>query len=166
MKALRLLIVIGLLAVSTQLPAKGQAVPDLGLRDFSGQPAGLDKYVGKGKWVLVMFWGLNCPICERNKPDINAFHDAHKDKDAEVVGVVINGMESKAAIEKAIQRHPLTFPNYIAELGLMAMNFQIAAEEPFRGTPTYWLFNPKGELVAVNPGPIRKEALENFIATH
>ena len=166
MRMLKYWAALCLLGFSVQLLAKEQPVPDLGLRDFSGETVGLDRHVGKGKWVLVMFWGLNCPICERNKPEINAFHEAHKGKDAEVVGVVINGMENKAAIEQVLQRLPLTFPNYIAELGPMAMNFQIAAGEPFRGTPTYWLFNPEGELLAVNPGPIRKAALENFIATH
>ncbi len=152
-----------LLVLSFPLHANA-GVPDLALRDFDGKPASLEKHVGKGKWTLVMFWALKCPICERNKPDINAFAEQHDD--AEVVGVVIDGMAQKAAIEEKLKQSPLKFPNYIAELGLMAMNFEIAAQEPFRGTPTYWLFDPKGELVAVNPGPIRKEALENFIATH
>ncbi len=163
MQQMKYWLVLCLLALSFQLHAKTD-VPDLALRDFDGKPVSLDRHVGKGKWTLVMFWALKCPICERNKPDINAFAEQHKD--AEVVGIVIDGMEQKAAIERKLKESPLKFPNYIAELGLMAMNFEIAAQEPFRGTPTYWLFDPKGELVAVNPGPIRKEALENFIATH
>ncbi len=141
-------------------------VPDLGLRDFDGKPVSLDRYVGNGKWTLVMFWGLNCPICERNKPEIVSFYNRHKGKDAQVVGVAINGMENREAIKALLKKSPTGFPNYIAELGLMAINYQIASEESFRGTPTYWLFSPKGELLAVNPGPVRAEALESYIASH
>ena len=144
----------------------GQAAPDLGLRDFNGKPVSLNSYVGKGKWTLVMFWALKCPICERNKPDIISFYKENKGKNAQVIGVVIDGMDKKKAIEAYLEKKPTGFPNYIAELGLMAINYQIAADETFRGTPTYWLFSPKGELLAVNPGPIRKEALEGYIASH
>lgn len=152
-----------LLILASNLTAFAADVPDLGLKTMDGKDIGLDQYVGKGKWTLVMFWGLNCPICEQNKPQISAFHSERKDSDAEVIGVVINGMEARPEIMAAIKNHPVSFPNYIAELPLMAVNFQIAAGEPFRGTPTYWLFDPKGELVAVNPGPVRKQALESFI---
>jgi len=166
MKAIKFWLALALLAASLPLGAVSQPVPDLALHDLNGKPASLEKHVGKGKWTLVMFWAVHCPICERNKPEINAFAEKHQGKDAEVVGIVIDGLEKKAEIEQKLKQHPLKFPNYVAELGLMAMNFEIAANEPFRGTPTYWLFNPQGELVAVNPGPIRAEALENFIATH
>lgn len=152
-----------LLVFSSIGSATAAEVPDLGLKTLDGQDIGLDKYVGKGKWTLVMFWGLNCPICERNKPQISAFDRERKNNDAEVIGVVINGMAAKPEIQAAINENPTSFPNYIAELPLMSVNFQIAAGEPFRGTPTYWLFDPKGELIAVNPGPVRKEALESFI---
>lgn len=156
--AISLLLTVG--ATGTALAVE---VPDLGLKTLDGSDIGLERYVGKGKWTLVMFWGLNCPICEQNKPQISAFHDERKSGDAEVIGVVINGMEAKPQILAAIDENPVSFPNYIAELPLLSVNFQIAAGEPFRGTPTYWLFDPKGELIAVNPGPIRKEALESFI---
>lgn len=65
-----------------------------------------------------------------------------------------------------MDRNPGSFPNYIAELGVLAMNFEIAAEEPFRGRPTYWFFSPDGELKAVNPGPVRGVALEDYMGSH
>lgn len=144
----------------------GQAAPDLGLRDFNGKPVSLNAYVGKGKWTLVMFWALKCPICERNKPAISSFYKENKGKNAQVIGVVIDGMDKKKEIEAYLAKNPTGFPNYVAELELMAINYQIASDETFRGTPTYWLFSPKGELLAVNPGPIRKKALEDYIASH
>lgn len=156
---------IGLILGLMTLVVWADEIPNLDLRTLSGGEAGLDQYVGKGKWVLVMFWATECPICERDKPGISAFHSKHKDKDAMVVGVAIDGMENIEAIKQNIETHKPGFPNLVAsDLGVMAMNYQIAAEEEFRGTPTYWFFSPEGELSGVNPGPVRLEALESFMA--
>ncbi|MGF1644868.1 MAG: peroxiredoxin family protein, partial [Thiotrichales bacterium] len=74
------------------------AAPDLDLRTLEGKAASLDDYVGKGKWTLVMFWATDCGICMREKPVMSDFHDAHKDKDAIVVGVAIDGMANVASV--------------------------------------------------------------------
>lgn len=153
------------LAVSmASVPVFAKA-PDLGLLTTSGAPASLDQWVGKGKWVLVMFWATNCAICEQNKPSIVEFHDKYKDKNAVVVGVAIDGMDKIEQIKEKMREIPANYTDLVAQdLGLMAANFQIAADEPFRGTPTYWFFSPKGELKAVNPGPVRLQALEDYMA--
>jgi len=154
-----------LLAISlASAPAFAKA-PDLGLLTTSGAPASLDRWVGKGKWVLVMFWATTCAICEQNKPSIIEFHNKHKNNDAVVVGVAIDGIDKIASIKEKMREIPASYTDLVAEdLGLMAANFQIAADEPFRGTPTYWFFSPKGELKAVNPGPVRLQALEDYMA--
>lgn len=136
------------------------------LKTMQGSDTKLDQWVGKGKWTLVMFWALDCPVCERNKPAIVEFHQKHKDGNAQVVGISIDGMDNAAEIQNKLNKEPLGFPNYVAELGLMAVNYQMAAEESFRGTPTYWFFSPDGELKAVNPGPVRLEALESYMARY
>lgn len=158
---LTLCLLVGLATFQVSL---AEEVPELGLKTLEGQPASLKEYVGKGKWTLVMFWATNCPICEQNKPQISAFHQEHADKDAEVVGIAIDGMAARDKIKAVLDQQPVSFPNYVGELALLAINFQIAAGEPLRGTPTYWFFNPQGELLAVNPGPVRKEAIEVYMA--
>lgn len=146
--------------------ASAEEPPDLELRTLAGEPVSLASHLNRGKWVLVMFWALHCPVCEENKPDIVRFHRRHKDRDAEVLGVVIDGMEQKAAILERLQKEPLGFPNFVAELPQLAEAFEAAAGEPFRGTPTYWFFAPDGELKAVNPGRVRLEALEAYLARY
>ena len=145
-------------------PVIAEEYPPLGLKTLQGKPASLDQWVGKGKWVLVMFWAVHCKYCEMNKPAINAFYAKHKNRDATVVGVSIDGMAQIDAIRNKLRQAPTKFPNYVADLSLMALNYEIAALEPFRGTPTYWFFSPRGELKAVNPGPVRVEALEAYMA--
>ncbi len=153
------------LAVSLALAsATGEEIPSLHLMTLDGKPASLDRWVGKGKWVLVMFWAVNCHVCDQNKPAINAFYDKHHAKDATVIGVSIDGVANVDSIRAKLKRSPLHFPNYVVNLGEMAGNYEIAALEPFRGTPTYWFFSPSGELKAVNPGPVRVVALEKYMA--
>ncbi len=145
-------------------PAMGGEIPNLHLKTLDGKPVSLDRWVGKGKWVLVMFWAVNCHVCDTNKPAINAFYKKHRDKDAVVIGVSIDGLANADAIRAKLAGSPLAFPTYVADLGDMAVPYEKAALEPFRGTPTYWFFDPRGEFRAVNPGPVRVVALEAYMA--
>ncbi|MGV6858128.1 MAG: TlpA family protein disulfide reductase [bacterium] len=156
-----LFILFGLMAMPVVF-----AAPQLEFEDLEGRTVSLAQLSGKEQWLLVMFWATTCAICEAQKPLLSQFHDSHKEKDANVIGVVIDGPGAKEAIRKSLIRYPVSFPTYVADLGLLALNYEIATGEPFRGTPTYWLLDPNGKLVGVNPGPLRVEAIEKFIATH
>lgn len=138
--------------------------PDMDLRTLDGRRSSLDEYVGKGKWTLVMFWATDCGICKREMPVLSAFHDKHKGTKATVLGVAIDGMDKVDAIRASMRLHQASFPTLVGELGVVGINFELAAGEPLRGTPTFLMFNPSGELVGVNPGPVRPEAVEAFMA--
>ena len=159
-------LVAGLLLWFALLPATGAPVPDMPLQHLDGRPAALADYVGKGKWVLVMFWSVDCAICAREMPDIARFHARHKDRDAIVLGVAIDGREQVPAIRRFLRRHGANFESLVGELLDVAVGYERAAQEPFRGTPTFWFFSPKGELLGNNPGPVRISALERFMARH
>lgn len=132
---------------------------------LDGETVDLGDTIGNGKWTLVMFWQLDCSICRQQEPVISEFHSKYADKNAQVVGVAIDGMKQAAQIREFLDQRDLSYPNYVSDLGIAAFNYQAISQVPFRGTPTYLLFNPEGELRGDNPGPVRLEALENFIAT-
>lgn len=134
------------------------------LQEVDGTVVDLDQYKGDGKWLLVMLWSISCHICEEQKPEISAFHTRHKDVDARVLGIALDGMEKVEAIKENIERQKTSFPSLVGNIAIVASHYQALTEESLRGTPTYLLFNPKGELVGNNPGPLRPEAVESFIA--
>lgn len=134
------------------------------LQHTNGEIVDLDSYRADGKWLLVMFWATTCHICEIQKPEISAFHDRHRDKDAQVIGVAIDGMENVDAILANMRQHETSFPTLVGNIAIVASHYQQLTEESFRGTPTYLLFDPDGELVGNNPGPLSAEAIEKFIA--
>lgn len=134
------------------------------IQELDGDIVRLDQRVGGGKWLLVMLWATDCHICKEQKPEMSRFHDKHKDHDAEVLGIALDGMRAVDLVKDYLDAHQPSFPNYVGEFAIVASHYFVLAEENLRGTPTYLLFNPDGELVANNPGPLRVEALEQFIA--
>ncbi|MEM7401232.1 MAG: TlpA disulfide reductase family protein [Pseudomonadota bacterium] len=133
------------------------------VRTLEGKFTTLSQHFEEDKWTLVMLWTTDCGICQREYPMISEFHDKHKDKNAKVIGVSLDGYSKLEKITKHIDEMPMTFDNLIGEITVVAFNYQNATEEPLRGTPTFLMFNPNGQLVGHNPGPVKPEALEQFI---
>lgn len=129
-----------------------------------GAEVDLKSLIGNGKWTLVMLWAVDCHICHEQKPEISRFHNEHKDIDAHVVGISLDGVSNVDRVTDYIAKNDVSFPNYVGNVAIIASNYFAMTEESFRGTPTYLLFNPEGELLGNNPGPLRVKAIEEFIA--
>ena len=130
-----------------------------------GSPTSLDSLTGNGKWTLVMIWATNCHICKIQKPEMSAFHNERKDVDAHIVGIALDGPKHVDIINQYIEDNNVSFPTFVGDTAIIASHYFGMTEENLRGTPTYLLFNPEGELLANNPGLLTVEALENFIAS-
>jgi len=137
------------------------AAPDIVLKDFSGKDVNVNRYIGKGKWVVVTVWAHDCHVCNAEIHEMTAFHKAHKDKDAIVLGVTIDGIDQKQLAQGFIDEHKLPFVNLIAEPDQsVLMKFGGGA---FVGTPTFYVYTPEGEIVAKNAGPVSQADIEGFI---
>ena len=134
------------------------------VRTLEGKFTTLSQHFEENKWTLVMLWTTDCGICQREYPVISEFHDKHKDTVAKVIGVSLDGYSNLEKITQHIDEMPITFDNLVGEVAVVAFNYESATEEPLRGTPTFLMFNPEGHLVGHNPGPVKPEALENFIS--
>lgn len=135
------------------------AVPDLALQDFSGKERRLGEFLGKGQWVVVVAWSKDCPICKRDIHHMTFFHDEHKDKDARVLGLSVDGVANRRQAQAFIDDHDLNFPNLIGDPGDAAK----LSGQPFIGTPTYYFFDPRGRLAAVRVGALTQSQAEDVI---
>lgn len=88
------------------------------------------------------------------------FHDAHKNKDAIVLGVSIDGKAGKQKALGFIKDHGLDFTNLLAELPQV----QKFGGGPLMGTPTFYIYSPKGKLLAYQAGPVTQQQIEQFMA--
>ena len=134
-----------------------------GLSDFNNNPKSIDDYTGKGKWVLVMFWASDCHICNKEAHQYVDFHFAHSDKDAIVLGVSIDGKSKFNDAKHFIKKHSIDFPNLIGEPEDVTAEYSKYAQSRWVGTPSFLLFNPKGEILAAQVGAVPPEIVEKFI---
>ncbi|MCU7924550.1 MAG: TlpA family protein disulfide reductase [Candidatus Thiodiazotropha sp. (ex Dulcina madagascariensis)] len=127
---------------------------DFELPGLDGKNYRLSDY--RGKWVLVNYWATWCPPCLEELPELEVFHNTHKDKDAVVLGVAMERIDPprlKTFVDEQFLSYPilLTKPAARTELGRVP------------GLPTSFLVNPEGKLVARQVGPLTLDDLEAFI---
>lgn len=144
----------------------GAIAEDTILEDFSGNPAKIEDYTGQGKWLAVMYWASDCHVCNVEAHQYAAFHHRHKDSDATVLGVSLDGKAGKAAAEQFIRRHQLEFPNLIGESDLVSLQYTFTTGDTRFGTPSFLLYDPQGELKAAQLGAVPVEKIEAFINKH
>jgi peroxiredoxin len=143
------------------LPLASFAAPDLLLKTVDGEQQNVSEYIGKGKWTVVAIWAHDCHICNDEIPAMTFFHDAHKDKDAIILGVSIDGWNKRREARRFIETHALNFPNLIAEPRQDVIGKFGGGE--FYGTPTFYVYSPEGELLARQIGPVSAEEIEKFM---
>ena len=132
------------------------------LASFEGGLA-VDRYKADGKWLVVMIWASNCPICNREIDSYVEFHETHKGDDARVLGISLDGNSGKKAARDFMQRHAVTFPSLIGEPLEVAAMYSDQTGLSFRGTPTFLVYNPKGELSAQQVGAVPTELIVHHI---
>jgi hypothetical protein len=92
-------------------------------------------------------------------PELEIFHNKHKDSDAVVLGVNMENISEqrlKAFVEEQFVSYPIlrAKPAASSPLGRIA------------GLPTSFLISPEGEIVAKQTGTVTAEAIEAFIASY
>jgi peroxiredoxin len=133
------------------------------LKDFDGGLHSLNEYTGKGKWTIVMLWASDCSVCNAEAKHYVEFHTAHKDKDATMLGVSLDGWDKKREADKFIERHAVSFPNLIESPEKVAALYTYITGEPWIGTPTFLVYSPTGELLAAQVGAVSTDIIESFM---
>lgn len=133
------------------------------LQDFSGKPQSIENFAGQDKWLVVMIWASDCHVCNVEAEQYIQFHEQHKSKNAHVLGISIDGQTKKVDAEAFIKRHHTTFPNLIGEPFEVAQWFVDLTGADWVGTPTFLIYNPKGELVIQQAGAVPVNLIEDFI---
>jgi thiol-disulfide isomerase/thioredoxin len=146
--------ILGLFLALAMLPA--MAATDAEFVDLSGKKVKLSDY--RGKWVIVNYWATWCPPCVHEIPELAAFHEAHKDKDAVVLGVNHEDDET-TKVKQFVEGYLVGYP-------VLRSNERLSNRTPFgalKGLPTTYMITPEGELVAARTGMVDQKGLEKFI---
>ena len=159
MKGLRALLALGLLLALPGMASAG----GLNLQTLDGRRADLGELLSHDKWTLVMVWTTYCGVCRTQYPVIGAFHAAHKDKDAVVLGISLDGYDQGEKVRAYQVSHAQNFPSVLASAEDFTDKYQRTTGERFTGTPTYLLFDPGARLRAYIDGPISAADIEGYI---
>ena len=135
---------------------------ELELIDLSGSKHQLSQYVGQGQWTVVVIWAEDCEVCNAEIETYDFFHEAHKKKDARILGVSIDGRDKIKLSRDFVERHGLSFPNLIIEPDMNEISKFGGGD--FIGTPTIYIYTPEGEIVAAQAGAVTVDIIENFIS--
>jgi len=134
------------------------------LQGLDGQPASLQDHVGQDdRWLVVMIWESGCPACNRVAHQYVDFHEFNADRTARVLGISIDGPDRQADAEAFIERHQVQFPTLIGDANEVARLYRSISGNAFIGTPSFLLFDPKGQLRGYQAGGLPTEVIENFI---
>ncbi len=146
------------------LPLPAFAAGDGTLHDFDGRPRTLEEYLGQGKWLVVTVWASDCAVCNKEIPEMVAFHNAHHDRDATVLGISVDGPGGKQEALAFIRRHRVSFQNLLNDGRAFKAIYLRATGRPwFGGTPMNLVYAPDGKLAARHIGPLTKADIEAFI---
>jgi thiol-disulfide isomerase/thioredoxin len=126
---------------------------DMDLVNIDGTRQNLKDF--KGKWVIVNFWATWCPPCIAEMPDLQEFHDEHREE-AMVIGINVEDLDDNA-LKSFLETYFITYPIFrrpqTDEIALGTVP----------GLPTTFLVSPKGKVEARQVGSVTSEMIENFI---
>ena len=138
--------------------------PQITLKGLDDQNHTLVEYNDQGKWTIVNVWSTSCPYCRMEMPDLQDFHDAHKDKDATVLGIAIDfpsfGYPNPQTVKDYTLDYFIDFPSLLSD----AEQISEIIGEQVTMIPITFFYNPDGELVGHWQGTINQQEIEKVMA--
>lgn len=148
-----ILLVLSLFSVSAPVAIADQQ-PEFSHLGLDGKTYRLSDF--RGKWVVVNYWATWCPPCLEEMPELDLFHNAHKDKNAIVLGLNMEDIAEdklRAWVEEQFLSFPILRdrPRAKTEFGTLF------------GLPSTYIVDPEGNYVARQVGPVTAKMLTEFI---
>jgi thiol-disulfide isomerase/thioredoxin len=153
---------------TTTLPV-GSPFPDFDLATVNGQHYTLSHY--KGNPILVEFFAVWCPHCQRMAPIIDQLHAAFKAKGLQVLAILANpygrnyersgGTDTRLADKSDIQWYTQNFrPTYPL---LIDPNFKVTNEAGAIGYPTIYVLDKSLRVRSVTQGEVPYNQLADVL---
>jgi len=131
--------------------------------DFQGNQKSIADYSGNGKWLVVMLWASDCQVCNQEAHQYVKFQQEHGGKDAQMLGISLDGADKKNDAKEFMKRHKINFPSLIGEPIDVASMYQELTGDTWIGTPSFMVYTPDGKLLGAQAGAVPVSVIESFI---
>lgn len=128
--------------------ALGTIAPDFTQYDVKGRPVKLSSF--RGRYVLIDFWASWCHPCREDNPQWVKVYKRLKDKNFTILGISLDGHDSKAAWLKAIKDDGLTWPQVS---DLKHWDNAVSNQYGISAIPQNVLVDTQGKVMAKNIEP-------------
>lgn len=129
--------------------------------DTDGKNVSLNDYLGNGKFTVLEVWSTDCHLCREHMPDMVKFDG--KLKNTQILGVSIDGQPNLDSVDDFMMQYNMKFTNLITNPIEMNIWMQQNTPEGLIGTPTFMMFDPEGQLFAMQGGPVGVDQMEKLI---
>lgn len=117
---------------------EGKRAPDFTLKDINGNDFNLASLFGKGKYIVVDFWGSWCSWCIKGFPKMKEYYNKYRDK-MEIVGIACYDKEDKW--KAAVAKNDVPWLHVFSPDGITEERYGVT------GYPYKVLISPKGKVI-------------------
>lgn len=103
---------------------EGRRAPDFTLKNTAGNEFTLSSLFGKGKYVVVDFWGSWCSWCIKGFPKMQEYYDKYRDK-LDIVSVACYDKEDNW--KEAVSKNGISWINVFSPDGITEVRFGVTA---------------------------------------
>ncbi len=138
----------------------GVPAPDFTVKDLAGNQFRMKDCCGKDA-ILLFFWSFFCGPCREEMPMINEMTRRYNGKGIQIIGVNLDGVEMKKAIDKFVISEKIAFRIVFDELEGDA--FRIADPYGVAGTPALFIVDRNGTITYSAVGAVTEAQLRSEI---
>ncbi|HEX2952708.1 MAG TPA: TlpA disulfide reductase family protein [Bacillota bacterium] len=136
-------------------PMIGNRVPDFLLSGINGESTSLNSVIKANKVTLVNFWGIWCPYCVQEIPELVKFYQQFAGQKVELLGVNVG--DAPRTVPAFARSHQMNFPILYDRNNLVSTLYQI------QGFPTTLIIDQKGIIRERIVGATNYSALQEKV---
>lgn len=123
--------------------------PEFILKDINGNEVASSDFMGNN--ILLVFWATWCSFCSKELPDLKDFTEEYKDQ---IKVLAITSGESEELVREYAIQEEINFQILIDDGHSVWVDYGV------RGTPSHFLIDDEGKIIASRPGYTSKDGLE------